>query len=137
MCVYCFRFISVELKLFFLYCFALLAAELRNPLTYPLHGSLWGAIVEQPSLRYWFFPSLPFVFAITWCAAYASSRAVRWISIGLALALCVGVLRDWRIHSIRNPQFDGAIQAFERAPRGTEVYLPISPPGWHITLIKK
>ena len=136
-CSYCFRFASVEARLSSVCCFAFFVAGLLKPLTLPVDGSLWQGIAGQPELRYWFFPSLPFLFAIVWCVGLARSRTIRLISIAMALLLCVGIVHDWKIRSVANPQFYAAVKAFDEAPHGAHVMIPINPIGWTMRLVKK
>lgn len=136
-CAYFFRFASAEGRFFMVYCFALFLAGLWSPLAPPVNGSLWQGIVGRPSLRYWFFPSLPFLLAVVWCAKRARSRVIRSISVGLALVLCVGIVHDWRVRPLFNPEFDAAARSFAEAPRGTHRTIPITPRGWTMDLVKK
>jgi hypothetical protein len=100
---------------------------------------LWAAILETPSLRYWFYPSLPFLFAILWCVMFARSRVMRGLAVVLALLLCQGIWRDWRIPPLDNLHFSQEAAAFEAAAPGTQVTIPLNPPTgeWYMVLTKK
>ncbi len=138
-CLYCTRFVPAEVRLFFLYCCAILAAELRTPLVPATAKPLWAAILEVQSLRYWFYPSLPFLFAILWCVMFARSRIMRGLAVGLALLLCQGIWRDWRIPPLTNLHFPQQAAAFEAAAPGTQVTIPLNPSTdeWYMVLTKK
>jgi hypothetical protein len=138
-CLYCTRFVTAEVRLFFLYCCAIFAAELRTPLVPATAKPLWAAILEVRSLRYWFYPSLPFLFAILWCVMFARSRIMRGTAVVLALLLCQGIWRDWRIPPLTNLHFPQQAAAFEAAAPGTLVTIPLNPPSeeWYMVLTKK
>lgn len=136
---YCARFVSAEVRLFFLYCCAIFAAALRAPLVPPTSKPLWAAILEVQSLRYWFYPSLPFIFGILWCIMFARSRVMRGLAVMLALVLCQGIWRDWRIPPLEDLHFAQQAAAFEAAPPGTQVTIPLNPftGEWYMVLTKK
>lgn len=135
---YCFRFSRLEVRLFLLYCFALLAASLRSPLTPIVPVPLWDFILGTGGLRYWFFPSLAFLFAVLWCATLARSRVMRLAGIGLALILCVGIVQGWRIPPLADFHFAQYAAEFEAAPPGTHVFIPLNPSAeWLMELVKK
>lgn len=136
-CVYCARFVSAEVRLFFVYCFVILAASLKSPLV-PLFLKLplWQEIIQYPS-RYWFYPSLPYLFSILWCIAYARSRVMRVGGVCLALLLVQGIFRDWRIPPLPDAHFQEHAAAFERAAPGTHVVIPVVPEPWTMELVKK
>jgi hypothetical protein len=137
---YCSRRASLEVRLFFLFCVCVLASSLYSPLVpltpHPL--PLWEAILRQPALRYWFFPSLILLWALLWCACYARSRVFRAGGILLALMLCQGIIRDWRILPLENLHFPEYAAQFEAAAPGTRMQIPLNPPpDWYMELTKK
>lgn len=136
-CLYCARFASVEVRLFFIYCFVILAAGLKSPLV-PLYLTLplWSELIQYPS-RYWFYPDLAYLFSIVWCVAYARSRMMRTACICLALILVQGIYRDWRIPPLADSHFADHAAAFERAAPGTHIVIPVNPDPWAMELIKK
>jgi hypothetical protein len=138
MCLYCFRFVSLEMRLFFVYCFALFVAELHNPLVHTTRP-VWQVILEQGSLRYWFLPSLPFLFSVLWCAIAARSVFMRIAGVVLTLTLVRGIHRDWHIGPMKDMHFDRAVAALETAPAGAHIVIPLNPdpPGWQMELIKR
>ena len=137
-CLYCARFASPEIRLFFLYCFVLFAAELRTPLVPPSSTTpRWVTILQQPSIRYWFFPSLAFLFAVLWCVVYARSRTVRLAAIALALLLCQGIYRDWRIPALEDMHFPQTAAEFKAAKPGTHFLISLNPPPMTMSITKK
>jgi hypothetical protein len=97
----------------------------------------WPVLLKIPAQRYLFFPSLALLFSILWCAAYARPKVIRVTSIALTLVLCVGICIDWRIPPLTFVNASKQIATFESAKRGEHVVIPIYPPGWDMTLIKR
>jgi hypothetical protein len=135
---YCSRRAPLEVRLFFLYCSALLAACLRAPLLPPTPYPLWEAILRVPSIRYWYFPSLVFLWSLLWCAFYARLSVFRAGGILLALVLAQGIVRDWRIPPFQDLHFHEYAARFEVAPQGTYMKIPLNPPPeWFMEITKK
>lgn len=141
---YCFRSTTLELRLFLIYCFVVLAAGLRSPLTPVVNVPLWTLVLSSASLRYWFLPGLAFLFAILWCASFARSRIVRITSFVLIAVLCTGIVQDWRLKPLANLNFPAYAAIFQTATPGTHVIIPLNPapvnPGdqlWQMELTKK
>ncbi len=133
---YCFRNASLEVRLFFIYCGAMLAGGLRTPAFEPTNQQLWPLLLQTATQRYWFLPSLVLLFAVLWCAAFAQAKVIRCIGLGFASAsLC----RD--IEGLEGPApmydvgFRQSAAEFDVAPPGTHVIIPIYPGGkWKIDL---
>jgi hypothetical protein len=99
---------------------------------------LWEAILRTPSIRYWYFPSLVFLWSLLWCACYAPSRIFRATGILLALILVQGIIRDWSIPPLKDLDFPEYAAQFEAAPPGTHMKIPLNPlPAWFMELTKK
>lgn len=137
LCAYCARFLRAEMRLFFIFCFLVFLAGIRMPALEPNPEAMWGELLNIPSQRYLFFPSLPLLFAILWCAGYARDRVVRVAAAALTLILCVGIWMDWGVPSI--PAMDLRQQAaiLRAAKPGQHVILPVYPAGWYMDLIKR
>jgi len=135
---YCSRRAPLEVRLFFLYCFGILVASLRSPLVPPTPLPLWEMILHYSGIRYWYFPSLIFLWALLWCAFYARSRLFRTGGILLALILLQGIIRDWRIPALEDLHFPEYAAKFEAAPPGTYMKIPLNPqPEWFMEITKK
>jgi len=137
LCVYCARFLSAGVRLFFVFCFGLFLAGLRMPAIQPNPTPMWMLLLEIPSQRYLFFPSLPFLFAILWCAGYARNRMARISAIALAPILCIGVWSDWRVPSLPPMDLHQQAAILKAARPGEHVVLDEYPPGWSIYLVKR
>jgi hypothetical protein len=49
----------------------------------------------------------------------------------------VGVVRDWRYTPFVDAQFPSYVARFERLAPGQSLDIPITPPGWSMTLRKR
>lgn len=136
---YCMRFAKLEWKLFLLYTAALFAASLHNPLM--VNGRapkpLWDLLVGDYSARYWFLPTLAFLWSAVWCARYARSRLFKIAGKSLLFLTLIGMLGDWEYKGYIDENFPAFAQEVEKAKPGTLVTIPIVPEGWHMDLVKK
>lgn len=137
LCFYCAKWLSLEIRLFFVYCFLVFAAGLRAPAIQTNHRLIWPLLLQIPSQRYLFLPSLAFLFAVLWCAGFARSRVARWTGLGLTAVLCVGICADWRIPPMLWYNMARASEILREAKPGEHVVLPINPQPWFMVLVKK
>lgn len=136
--VYCLRHVSLEVRFFFGYCAIMLAAGLHTPAFHPTTEPLWPLLLQAAVRRYWFLPDLAVLFAVLWCAAFAQARAVRCIGLGFTILLCVGIAKDWRIPPMYDVGFHRTAAAFDAAPPGTHMTIPVFPGGiWKMDLVKR
>ena len=120
-------------------CFALLAfvAALYDPMIAAV-PTRWKALASTDfGCRYWFYPSLAFVWAALWCAARGPHRWVRYAGLSVLLITAVGDARVWVYPTWPDNHFSTYVQRFENAPSGAHVVIPLYPPGWKMTLIKR
>ena len=125
-----------EWRLFLLFCGAVYAASLLSPLTGETKPA-WELLVNDASARYWFFPMLAFVWAATWCAAYARNRAFKIAGTCVLLLMLIGIVDNWRYDAFPDEHFSNSLQRMQAAKPGDRVVMPIAPDGWHMELIKK
>jgi hypothetical protein len=137
--LYCFRYVSLEVRLFFVYCGEALLGGLHTPAFAPTNQPLWPLLLDFGVRRYWFLPDLVLLFAVLWCAAFAQSKVVRSIGCCFAMLLCVGIWKDWRIPPMYDVGFRQSAAAFEAASPGTHMIIPVFPGGssWKMDLVKR
>jgi hypothetical protein len=135
-CLYCVRWANLELKLFIVYCAALLAASLRSPY---IAGPkpVWELLVGQTGARYWFLPMLAFAWSSIWCARYAANRLVSIPSTVFLLLMIIGIVLDCRYRPFQDEHFLQYARYFQDAPPETHVTIPIVPDGWKMELVKR
>jgi hypothetical protein len=135
-CLSCLRFAKLEWKLFLVYCAALLAASLRSPLIPPIKP-LWEMLVYQNSSRYWFFPTLAFVWSAVWCALYARTRLVKIVGACVFLSMSIGIVDSWVYRGYPDEHYASSVRLVRDAKPGEHVIIPIVPDGFHMELVKK
>jgi hypothetical protein len=126
-----------EMKLFLVLSGLLFVASLHSPSAYPPAGvSVWQLMAGVGGIRYWFFPTLAFVWSLPWC--YRSLRAgPRILAAFFLVALCFGVARDWRLPAFQDHHFTEDAKRFASAPAGTAVTFQLNPTGWQMRLVKR
>jgi len=133
----CFMRATVEMRLLLLFCFAIFAAALISPESYPDPGlTLWQSLAAAGGVRYWFLPSLAFAWSLLW-SFQSESTILRRVSAVLLFLMCFGVVRDWELPPFANLHFAAEAKRFEAAPPGTAVVIPENPQGWTLVLKRK
>jgi hypothetical protein len=133
----CFVKSSLEMKLFLFLSAMLFSASLISPAANPPAGvSVWQLMSGASGVRYWFFPTLAFAWAILWCLC---SRGVllKVVSACLLVSMCTGILRDWEHPAFQDLHFAEYAKRFEAVPVGTAVTIPVNPRGWDMRLVKR
>ena len=132
----CFLKSPLAMKLFLLFSALLFAGSLVSPLEWGHpEMSVWALLSGISGLRYWFFPTLAFAWALLW--GYQSHVApIKATSATLLCLMCIGVLRDWRHPALQETHFTESVKRFEAAPVGTTVTIPVHPQGWTMQLVK-
>jgi len=135
--LYCFRRASTPMRIFLLYTAILLAACLISPLEMDRPKlAVWEGLATVPGQRYWFFPTMAFVWSLVWLA-WNGRGAVRTTSrLLLAFMLMVGVVRDWEIPKLYESHFAQSVEQFNAAAPGTVLTLPEGCPGWTMRIVK-
>lgn len=134
--VFCFARSAVEMRLFLLLTFTLLAVSLISPTAYPPAGvSMWELLAGAAGIRYWYFPTLAFAWSILWCFR-SPAGPLKIMSTVLLCVMCFGIVRDWRYPALKDLQFKEYARRFEAATPGTAFIFPQNPQGWNMTLVK-
>jgi hypothetical protein len=88
------RYAPLPLRLFFIFTIFALAASLRDPIITG-RTSRWEELAEVAGIRYWFLPSLMFLWAALWCAWGGKPLVVRYAGLLVLLLTTIGVVRKW------------------------------------------
>jgi hypothetical protein len=140
--LYALRFAPVELKLFVLFSFAVLAMALRHPLasmeTLP---NQWEMLrIPGVGNRYYFYPMLSFFACLIWMVLYApsASRIPRYAALAILLWTPIGIYRDWEYKPFVDFHYPKYVAQFEQATPGTKVVIPTNPiwTTWTMELVK-
>jgi hypothetical protein len=137
--LYALRFGPLELRLFILFSYAVLALGLINPLAGTPDHTQWYWL-SRPGCgnRYYFLPMLAFLASLVWVVtrkAKASTVVVRCFASVLLLLLPIGIYRDWRLPPLLDFRFSAFVRKLDIVPPGTRVVIPINP-GWLMELTK-
>lgn len=136
--VYCCARAPVEWKVFIGFSSLIFAASMISPqASYDLPQ--WVALAGAWGTRYWFFPMLAFVWALTWCAGVDRNRLARVLGLLGLLVMCTRIRSNWRYDPYIDLHFPAEVRSkFNPARSKTTVSLPIVPGhGWDVTLKKK
>jgi len=127
---------GLETGLFLSFCALTFVGSLVTPAVYPTsHQTVWQLLDEAQGIRYWFPMTLAFSWSILWLLVNTRGRA-RLLPALLALTLCVGIVRDFRLPARADTAFRQRAIDFEQAPPGTTVTFPLNPAGWTMTLTR-
>jgi hypothetical protein len=119
--------------------FAVLAfmAALKDPL---VGGTAprWGVLACIEGIRYFFLPSLMFLWAAAWCAAGGRNILVRYAGLAVLLLTTIGVVRKWPYPpTLQEDHFAADVARFNTLKTGEHMLFPvIDPLGRKMELIK-
>ena len=126
----------LTMKLLALYATMLLSAALALPSSYAPPGTgQWEMIARAGALRYWFLPTLTFI----WLLLYGVTGRVKILKIvsGAVLCLvCFGIAIQWRRPAFPDLNYQAEVRRIEEASPGTTLWIPLNPEGWHMRIVK-
>lgn len=135
-CGFAFSRAPMPMRLLALFATLLLSAALALPSSYAPPGTgQWEMIAKAGALRYWFLPSLSFI----WLLLYGVSgqiKALKIVSGALLCFVCFGIAIQWRRAAFADLNYAAEVQRIEAAPAGTTLWIPINPSGWHMRIVK-
>lgn len=125
------------MKLLALYATLLLSAALALPSSYAPPGTgQWEMIAKAGAVRYWFLPTLTFI----WLLFYGvtnQSKLIKVFSATLVLFACFGMVIQWRRPAFTDLNYSAEVRRIEAAPAGSSLSIPINPEGWQMRIIKR
>jgi len=126
----------LELTLFVLYALLLFCAALLSPLG-NLTDPIWPLmLIPGVGGRHWFIPVLAFTSVLVWLLRRSSSRISRMLASLAFVIMIAGIIMNWRYPAFKDLNFREHAHRFESARIGTQVTIPINPPGWSMVLTK-
>jgi len=128
---------NLELRLFAACCGGIFLAALRSPLASANPFGLWYSLLETAGTRYWFFPTLLFLWACCWCSLSAPARPWRFAGALALLLLPVGIVHDWRYPSFPDEHLALYQERLQQAAPGQHIVIPIAPTPWTMELVKR
>jgi hypothetical protein len=139
--VYVLRYAPLEIRLFVLFGFTVLALGLTHPMPGVSSEPAWE-LMSFPGTgnRYYFLPMIAFLTSLCWIVLAAPSLRIRWLAGALLLFMPIGIVRDWEYPPFADLHFREYAARFEAAAPGTKVIIPINPVSaahWTMELTKK
>jgi hypothetical protein len=113
-----------------------LAATLKNPVISNTEPS-WPFFLRGAGERYFVIPNLCWFGVLLYFVVLHFPRA-NPIVLGVSIpAMILALLPSFRMSPIPDVGFYRSVERFKAAKKADHVVIPIAPPGWHMTLIKK
>ena len=115
-----------------------LVASLKDPLT-PGNTARWEVLAGRDGLRYWFLPSLMFLWAAAWCAWGGRNILMRYAGLAVLLLTTIGIVRKWPYAPLLPESHFGAdVARFKNLKTGEHMLFQIfGPADRKMELIKK
>jgi hypothetical protein len=127
----------LALRLFTAFTVFALAASLRDPL---ITGSTtrWEELADVAGIRYWFLPSLMFLWAAAWCAWGGKNVLVRYAGAAVLLLTTIGIARKWSYPPLLpETHFSADVKRFKNLKTGEHMLFAVYDPlGRKMELIK-
>jgi hypothetical protein len=119
----------LAVRLYAVFAVLVLMASLRDPLLLPGATPRWELLADATGIRYWFLPSLMFLWLAAWCAAGGGSRWVRYAGLGVLLLSMVGVIRKWTYPPWPDSHFSADVERFNKLRPGEHMVFAVYDPG--------
>jgi hypothetical protein len=135
--VFCWAKSPLAMRLFVLLTAAIFALSLISPAAYPPAGvTTWELLSRAGGIRYWFFPSLAFVWLLLF-GIRSGGEVLKAILVVVMVTMCCGVVRDWRTPALADLHWAENAKHIDGAAPGTVLVIPENPAGWTINLVKR
>jgi hypothetical protein len=125
----------LELKFFIAFAALVFAAAVRR-----LHcdsGWDWASMMTTGyAIRYWYVPRLAALAILVWMIERRQPIWIRALAGAAILLVTASSFRHWQYQPWPYQDFRRNARSFERATKGTQISIPVNPPGWKIILIK-
>jgi hypothetical protein len=116
-------------RLYIAFAVLVLMASLRDPLLLESTMPRWEMLARNAGIRYWFLPSLMFLWSAAWCAWGARPRAMRYAGVAVLLLTTIGVARKWAYPPWPESNFSAEAEAFKNLKTGDHMLFSIYDPG--------
>ncbi len=116
-------------RLYSVFAILVLMAALRDPLLLPGPTPRWEVLAQAMGIRYWFFPSLMFLWLAMWCASAGKIRLLRFAGTAVLVLTLVGVVRKWSYPPWPQGHFAADVERFKALRSGESMTFPVYDPG--------
>ena len=131
------RWGPLALRLLALETLLLTVAALKSPaIIYP-PADRWTGLMISGGMRYYFLPSIVFLWAAVYCMVRTPARFIRRSGYCILLLTALGAVRRWEYPRYDKDNFEAAVLRFNQARSGEHIVLPMHPNQyWTVTLVK-
>ena len=123
------RSAPLAVRLYIVFAIIVLMAVLKDPLLLPSNTPRWEMLANAMGIRYWFLPSLMFLWSAVWCASAGKSRLVRFAGLAVLLLMVVGIVRKWIYPPWPKSQFSAEVERFKTLKSGEHMTFSVYDPG--------
>jgi hypothetical protein len=127
----------LALRLYIAFTVFALAASLRDPL---ITGSTtrWEELADVAGIRYWFLPSLMFLWVAAWCVWGGKNVLLRYAGAAVLLLTTIGIARKWSYPPfLPETHFSADVERFKDLKTGEHMRFAVYDPwGRKMELIK-
>jgi hypothetical protein len=117
----------LALRLFGIFAIIALAASLKDPLL-PGNRPRWEVLADVAGIRYWFLPSLMFLWLAAWAACGGRARVVRCTGGAVLLLTMIGVVRKWTYPPWPDSHFQEEVDRFRTLRPGEHMTFSVYDP---------
>ncbi len=96
--------------------------------------SLHDSLTPLAGSRYWFIPALALKYQLAFTAWRTAFRPAKWL---VAICIAYGMIVDYHVGGLPNETILAGVAAYDEAPSGRVVTVPIWPPGWSTAIVKR
>jgi hypothetical protein len=114
-------------RLYVAFAIIAMAASLRDPLL-PGNRPRWEVLAAVAGIRYWFLPSLMFLWLAAWAACGGRARVVRWAGGVVLLLTMIGVIRKWTYPPWPDSHFQEDVDRFKTLKPGEHMMFSVYDP---------
>jgi hypothetical protein len=126
----------VELRFFIIFALLTFSTALISPQASATNPQWQVLTLPGVGGRYWFIPMLAFISVLIWMLRKSSSPKLRLLAMMALAVMLIGIIMDWQQPPYVDLNFKEHAHRFEGSPIGTEIVIPINPPGWYMSLTK-
>jgi hypothetical protein len=114
-----------------------MAASLKDPLL-PGNRPRWEMLADVAGIRYWFLPSLMFLWLAAWAACGGRTRIVRFTGCAVLLLTLIGVIRKWSYPPWPVGHFEEDVERFKTLKPGEHMTFSVyDPVGRKMELVRR
>jgi hypothetical protein len=120
---------TLALRLYIVFAILALAVSLRDPLLLDHSAPRWEVLGHVSTIRYWFLPSLMFLWCGACSAVQGRAAAVRWAGWGVVLLSTIGIAHKWVYPPWPASHYRAEVEHFQTLQPGEHMFFAIYDPG--------